>query len=535
MKSILYFFLSFLFFASCQSQNKNTLNIIKFKLIKKSKLIPKNGIKPFPSSYRNINDSIYITFNSDNKKKLITYNLTSKKITEIIPINYFDNQNLSAFNYHNKDSIFLAFNASAISRNQFHDSSVMIINNHGKISKIFDFKNSHVFCSYNPFSTIDSSVILPTPFSEISYSNNNLYFGFLKRNYKIGYSKSENIKLPIAGHYNLSKNKLIEYNNLKEIPFFKEGRYYHKLNKIIQIILSNDNLPIIAFGHTSLIYKYDTKQKKKYSYKIKSILVDTVKPNNKCKTGKCKDYYNAFYSKIYYNKYLKQYYRFISLPSLKDDTPYRKNHRKKTLVITDINFNTIAEGIIPDNLVDVPFIISKEGLWFYNSSDNENITFELYTINYKKGSKQDLINEYHKKTDVDNKFGISPFMKDNFNIKEKNAAIIIVPTDLGCHSCASTISKFYIDNQNLFKGKKIYFVLAGLAKFSVEPFIKQNNIELNMPNLLIDKKGKYLNYFDSFNNPKLFILENGKIKFKKVFYPSELIDLELKIKEYSGK
>ncbi len=321
---------------------------------------------------------------------------------------------------------------------------------------------------------------------------------------------------------------------MNKFPFFKTGRYYYRLNSFSFLTISNKNNPIYSFRHTPLLYEYDYKKNIIHKHRIKSVLVDTILPNKEYKK-KMDDIYNAQYNTMYYDKYKKQYYRFVTLAAKENDIPFRKNNRKISMIVADLNFNVIGEGILPDNLSLLSVIISKDGIWFKNSKNKENITFELYTLNYKEGTKQDLVKEYNKKTDVDNKFGISPFMNDIFNISEKDAAIVIVPTDLGCHSCASTISKFYIDNQNLFKGKKLYFIIAGLAKFTVDPFLKQNNIELKMPNLYIDKNGQYLNYFESFNNPRLLILENEKIKFDKVFSPSELIELEIKIKEYSNK
>ena len=195
----------------------------------------------------------------------------------------------------------------------------------------------------------------------------------------------------------------------------------------------------------------------------------------------------------------------------------------------------LIQGIIPDNLSDLSLIITNDGLWFHNTSNKEEIVYELYTLNYQKGSKNDLINEYNEKTYCDKKYGILHFMEDIFHRDVENSAIVIVPTDLGCHSCASSISKFYVDNNYLFKGKKLYFVVAGLAEFTVDPFIIQNNLKKDMPNLFIDKRGSHLNYFETFNNPRLFIVENNKIIYDKVYKPAELINLELRIKEYSMK
>ena len=335
MKLIIYLSVIIFLFFSCHSQKNENLNLIQFEKKKEVSLTAENGIKNFPYSYRLSEDSLYHTLYNRITKQLVTYNLYTGKVIEEIPFDFFKFQDLKAFKYYNKDSIFLAFNASAISRSHFHDSSVMIINNIGEIKKVFNFKNSPVCCSYNHFSVIDSFISLPAPFTELYYHDNKIFFSLMKIKHKIGNSFSEKIKLPIAGHYDLIDDKIITYDELKGIPFFKEGRFYHRLNKITQIVLSNKNIPIMAFGHTSLIYKYNYEQNKKSIYRIKSELVDTIKPNKECETENCKDYFNAFYGKIYYDKYRKQYYRFVTLPVKKEDSPYRKNNRKKSLIVAD--------------------------------------------------------------------------------------------------------------------------------------------------------------------------------------------------------
>ncbi len=530
--NLLLFIVYSLIITNCSFQSQKKMNIVKFYKQKSKRINIENGIKFFPLSYYEKKDSVFIVLNND--KQLTTYSLeTGEKINEI-NINYFKYQSLMSYKYLNKDSIILLFNSSSISNYNYHDSAFMIINNQGEIKKIFNFKDTPVRCSYNNIKSSFETMTIPSAFSDIYFSDNKVFFSISRQYIKPGDSISESVNLPYGGHYDLIDNKLITYNKLNHHPYFAQGRYYKRLYSSVFITMSNKKLPIYGFRHTSIIYEYDYKKDVKHQHKLKSALVDTIKPDT-VYMEKYVDTYNAQYNNFYYDKYRKIYYRFVTLAAKKDETPFRKNHRKISMLVADTNFNKIAEGILPDNLHSIPFLITKEGIWFHNSADKENITFDLYTLKYKKGTKQDLVKEYNEKTEAENKDGVLPFMNNLFKVKAENSLIVIVPTDLGCHSCASTISKFYVENQTLFKNKNLYFVIAGIAKFTVDPFIEHNDLKGDMPNLFIDKKGEYLNYIEGFNNPKLLILENGKVKFDKVYSPSELIELEIKIKEYSER
>ena len=116
---------------------KNNISLLTLKKEKEISILSDSHIETYPLFYFENDSCIY--FSNNNEKKLISFSLnTGDKINEI-NINFFKYQQLLTFYYLNNDSIFLAFNSAFISHNEYQDSSVMMINNKGKIKKIFSF------------------------------------------------------------------------------------------------------------------------------------------------------------------------------------------------------------------------------------------------------------------------------------------------------------------------------------------------------------------------------------------------------------
>lgn len=520
---------------SCSTKiGKNNISLLTLKKEREISILSDSHIESYPLFYFENDSCIYFT--SDNEKKLISFDINTGNKKNEIDINFFKYQQLLSFYYLNDDSVFLAFNSAFISHNEYQDSSVMLINNKGKIKKVFSFEDSPILSSYNSNKNINSLALAPPPFADLYYYNNKVFFSLLKYLYNTpGDSLQESIKIPLAGHQDLIKNKFVGYNNLKGIPYFKKGRYYHRNYRLVFLALTPENYPLIAFRHTPILYEYNYNNKTYKTHRIKSLLVDTIIPDNS-PIEACSIYNQAFYGKLIYDKYRHLYYRFIQLPA-NNNSPSRKNNPKISMIVADTLFKIKAEGILPDNLSQISVFTTKEGIWFYNKNEKNKINFQLYSLHYNKEKEPEkkLFKEYAKKTILDKNIGIQNYVTKTFGISDKNYAAVIVPVDIGCHYCASSIVKFYKENISVFENNNIFLILLGLSKNSIDPFLTKNNIKENMPHLYIDNKGEYQNYIEGFNNPKLYIINNLKLTSEKLYKPAELINLEIKLKDYASR
>lgn len=519
-----------LFISGCRAGLQEP-QIISFKPVKSITLEAEKGRTHFPNYYKQRNDSGFLTLT--NNKELISYHLETGKKIEQINIDFFDYADLAAINYHNRDSIFLVYNAASLSPYHHHDSVFMMIDNKGDIKEIFSFKGLPVPAAYNDPEPFENLVGFPGSFQTIPVSNNKLFFNFFYFG-RMGEPDFNANKRPLGGYFDLETKQFELYEGLDSFPYVKNGQVYPPSSGIVFLSVSKQGNPMLGFCYTPMLYHYDIKSKTLSKPRITSHFADTIRPH-KTKYRNYSDKSQAEYRFLFYDKYRNRYYRNLRLPVPDSATPYRSNKPKQSLLMADENFNVIAEGILPDSVDAMLTIITEEGIWFKNRSNKNAIQLDLYKFELKKSSKEKLDEMFLEKTKTElQNFGVDAYMKNYIDLPS-NASVLVVPVDLGCNACAKQMAEFYSRNQSIFTDTTQYIVLAGISKYTMEPFLQSLDISEKMPHLYIDKKGEYLNYFYDFNNPRLFILEDNKIIHDEVYEPADLYRLEEQLKAFSNK
>jgi len=470
-------------------------------------------------------------------KKLLVYDLETRKLIRTINIDW---KELLSFNYINKDSIFLYYNA-VYNADYMHDSVLQMIDNQSNIKKYYSFKNTPVWCSENPRYSNDSVSYSTLLFVQpLPYSQNKIFMAFARYGYSyIGDSSFFYPQLPIAGHFDTQQNKFVAHTKIS-LPFITEGVFYPRTMEKFLISISKNNNPLYSFKYTPLFYEYNVeKEEIKYHY-LKSKLIDTIMPTAEpCKKTSLPNL--AQYNQFCYNNNSNQYYRVLNLP----ETIYGKN--KSAIIVADSNYNYIAEGIIPNGHSSSNFLFRNEYTILWNVektfANKGKLYFSVYKLNIINGAIEEqtikmVENENLEKcnsTKNKNKKNsdVTKYLQKIANIKDSNYAVTIVPVNQSCPSCvAQAINSFSI-NKEACEESNIYLILSTNNPMQTEAKLKEKNIFIS-DNIFIDGKEKYLDYhkFDLFN-PRLIIVKDNKITLDTIYMPDGMEkDYQLKILDF---
>ena len=529
IKNILIFVI-LLFITSCTQKQ---LSIVVFEHVKDYELdLTKQGKNiPYIVQIREL-DTATILHVYYNYPEIVSYDLKTEKIIEKIDINFFENQQLLSFKYHNKDSIFLFFNAAENSGYN-HDSTILMINNKGDINKSYSFEGAPVWCSENPRYPRDSVAYASQLFRILSFYKGKIFVP-LKKYTRQGTGDSLFFvnTFPLGGHIDIKQDTFISHH-LFEIPFYKIGNYYPKAIGIQMIEISNNGNILYYFTHTDVILEYNLKNKTVISHRAKSFFVDSISPKNK----PTENYSDGYYSFMRYNPYRKQYVRTVILPTPEHASNYQKNVPKFSLMLLDTNFNVLAEGIYPENVGARNFM--KDGVLSYNrkatmENNDGKIIFSLYKLNVTESTDAELLKQMNETPDdMPKATGILSYLKTVHNFKQSSkSAVILVPIDRSCLSCMNYVCKYYADSLSFFQDNNIFLILSANNPERINLLRKETGIQDNSENLFIDDKNEYLKYIELYTNPKLIFIENNKIVLDSVYNPTALYFLDEDIKTF---
>ena len=505
IKKILFLgFIFVIFIFSCNVLNKNNQQNMYFKFSKENKQIKipvflkhtvseKQAKNYKEKKYRKFIPSIFDSsevniFNSVNFNTLDFINSDNDIIKQISLPKI--SRMLFNFHYINNDSIILQYD-----RNYYDsfDSSIMLINDKGKIKQIYSLKNSGAFCSENPEMYNNDNAVYLTPnfYEQLVYKDGKIFLNF-ERKGCVGDPAYEGI--PFTGYINMKENKYypikIEYPDI-----IYDGKHlFPPHDKRIFSLLAPDGDILYAFKYTPTILKYNTETGEIKKVQIKSTVFDTVYSFSSEKNfPKGLDFQMPYpeYFLIKYDKKNNRYTRSIVLPA-----GYGKF--KFISVIADTAFNFIAEGLLPKHSM---------------SAD--------YNNNYKDGTNKEIIKQIKLmySREIINK-PLTDYVKTFGKINEKNYTAIFSWIDGSCESSIDGLLKYYELNEFFFIKNNTFLFLISTDKNYVDKLLKQHKLTnyINR-NIFIDtlyKFGSYTNY-EILNSPRVIKVRKNKILTDTIF------------------
>jgi len=555
IKKRIVFFGIIILFISCNSYKENKCKTCEIKTnetnitnVKGSKLLNFKHIKEFAVNYKgeknylfykqvyNENKKLQIIFSSFKEKKLVYVDINEKTAKEVkMPI-----QNTSFFRQ-NKDSLFLLFDPD-MRKGKNHDSTLILMNETGKIIRYYNYSDAHVrnsknlpdldkqienFYKKNKIRTEkDNSVMyLSTdPIHPLVYEKNKLFLTFTRNTgctYCLGGKDFFKVKLPFVGYINLQKNKFIGLGQIR-YPYLNDSTYYSSgYSQVHLTSLQNNKEILVSFEYTPFFYKYNFITDSLIKIKgFKTIFKDSIQAiTEKPKTAIKIQKYS--YNHIFFDKKNKRYIRSFYFPY---------NKKLSSLIFADSSFNNISEGISPKGFGFIT-AISKDTLLFYNFDKSmkspDSLYFSLFTIDEELGLTQKIYSEL-KKTDT-KKYNIKDYINNITKTKEKNYAVVVIPVDISCPGCVKITLKFFSDNIKKISKIPVYLIIpTNSNEKEIKARLKNYNLSNKHRTVFIDKRKTYFNYHPSDEgiNPRLILIENNKITFDNIYDAREIMKLQ---------
>lgn len=450
------------------------------------------------------------------KNKIILFDLLKHKQLKEIDIK----GNMESFYYLNKDSVLVLFNPHS-NDGYNHDSTLVLVNEKGKIYKSLSYDAANVTSSknglvdYNNQNSAKDKSYLRTYY--LFYDKNNVFLDFAN----FGNSRKIIDINDFVGKLNIVNNKFTKFDKIK-YPYLKKGIYYpgHFEGFNTQVLHDGKHV-LYSFLYTPTIYKYNYDINKLEIFRnFDSYFIDTIKADKKIPKSQYilnrRIYVNINFDKKY-NRYFRQ-----ALQSIK------KN--KRTIILADSNFNAIGEGMQPAHCQYV-ISLSEDTLLFTNyqktGQSKDSIFFTVYKMEFNKGDINSL------------KFGlglnkklfnlkIEDYIKSVTNIKDTFYSLIIVQTSLGCPSCITEIIKYFGINYKKFSNSHSYLLLTDSNLNNITSRLRDNKLDIKSKNIFYDNSNSYMDYVpkDALLNPRLILVENGKIVKDKIYSAKEMIKLQ---------
>ncbi len=520
------------------------INIIQFFKTSKSLSLPL-----FPNQYRAPvfcqsylrEDSLLVMLHDPTNKQLLEYYTKTNKIIHRIPVDHFRVTNDLVFRYVNKDSIFLCYNASH-RFNYFHDSTVKHINYEGELISTPSFTGAPVSLMENKKSLDpNNESYVFNVYWGLIYHNGKLLMNMDAMNFGLGDSLYHSKKFPVGGHLDLKKNNFSSHS-----VYFpgRNGDYYPTDFSVPHVCVGHNGKLIYGFKNSANLYEYNLKNDELDLHRIKSSMIDTIKP---LQLEKVEIFYKrpesdpfqaSFYS-IIYDEINQQYLHLATLPIDEEDSNSQNQSPIQYAVVTDTNFNRIAEGIVPKEVRISSDMKDKEGYFVWNrekmKEDPSVFIFDHYELQITHGNSSDLkkeIEETRDKTNSKQKGGIKSYVENNYQFAERSL-VLFAPLEHSCPSCSNFLIKFFKENQGTLKNTKLYLIIADSDGSMVNHHLSSHQLSRDFQNLYLDEKGLYMEYINhDYGQGRLFIVENGKISSEVIMDPENLDELPLIVEKF---
>lgn len=450
---------------------------------------------------------------------ITVYNIKSNTIAYRIPLPFTNMKGIvnpmfiKAFN---SDSILIVYDSNHIG----YDSSIVIINKKGKIIKNFKVQSDYIKTSENNNPHVS---LFPMINTNDVFKNNKICFTL--RQY------SRDTLLPIAGYYDLKKEKFVVCENLK-LKMKNENCY----NSFI-----DTNIICISPLKSDSIYLWNITNNSISTIEFKSKLVDNAQ------IKRVIPFFNNEKESIIYldvNKYyaLNYYTRFVILP----ENVFGNNIAIQ--ILYDNEFNYIGEVLINNNDTKLSLknsLSDKENIWNQYKiilSENENkikiakidyIFKYLDLINTKKSLNDSLLhyvklknkefncflgnNKNLSQYSVDNLF---KYIRNKLIIKDTSFSIFFLRLD-GCYHCNDYIYDFFNKFRYLLSNKYNTYITIYNPNSS-DNLTYKNFRSLNSEHVLFDNAVYPVVHPYKFNNPRLLIVDKNKIILDTIYMPDDM-------------
>lgn len=270
--------------------------------------------------------------------ELAFYDVEGKKQVHVI--NLLKDRSLCAFEYVNKDSIFLLYTLPhSYYRSGISDSVILadtlsfqLIDYDGNVKKCYHFN-----CDGSNIDGVNLTVkdVLP-PYSGLFYHkimrSSNMVFFYPCRYL---YNDVENMRnsKPFIACYDLNTEKY--YFTKQKFPYLNDTTYCPILegsSNFLYFCISPDGLPVLRFSYSSDVFEWDYKNDVLIPHTLKSRIIDTTFLRN---TSDWPYYEGAYYHDLIYDPNMELYYSSIMFKL--------KNVHTASTIIADRNFNYICE------------------------------------------------------------------------------------------------------------------------------------------------------------------------------------------------
>ena len=457
-----------------------------------------------------------------SRHELVFLDIKKKKQSHVISL--LNDRELRAFEYVNKDSIFILYTMPySYYRSEMSDSIILadtssfqLIDYEGNVKKYYHFN-----CDNFNESNITVGDVLP-PFSGLFYHkimrSGNMVFFFPS---KYLYNDVENMRnsKPFIACYDLNTEKY--YYTKQKLPYLNDTAYYPFLegsSNFLYFCISPDGLPVLRFSYSSDVFEWDYKNDVLIPHTLKSRIIDTIAPL-KYRTNSLNSM-DAYYHRITYDYNKEMYYSSI-LFLMKDEL-------LSATIIADKDFNYICE--IPNGCGDFPQFVQDKIVSCYVVQDTISIIkSKLRSVDKSSrfvDSMRNIIDSirYEKEHNllqyvIGEHNPLQNFFEQNVPNHESNYCILTLYTNGGCSSCKQIMLSLMADNQKILSEVPLYLIMSG-SESTIENELNLNGVVFDdFKNVIYDKEAivESLPLRTSFLNPRLTIVRNDKVVLDSVY------------------
>jgi hypothetical protein len=193
---------------------------------------------------------------------------------------------------------------------------------------------------------------------------------------------------------------------------------------------------------------------------------------------------------------------------------------------SDKNLQKKGEGFLPAGF-SPPIIPYKEGFFSFNrlKSKQENlISYAFFSFSYHKVTPSHFKNEQKKRTDNNALPQQDYFTKITGNT---SGTFLLLPLHTTCPTCLDKTIKFLqnINDESELK-HDLKIILTSNNKAKIDNFIDSIHINrVNKSLIYVDSANIIEYYFVEWANPRLVILDDGRIKTDKIYSPGKMNQL----------
>lgn len=458
-------------------------------------------------------------------------------------INLLADRPLCTFEYINKDSILVLYDAPYYSYMQVHNCSnreckvtelpydatcdtlrFMLVDYEGNVKKHYHFN-----CEKSNFDGLDlteADVLPPYTFLDGEMKRaGNIVFLYPRRYSYNNCDSIENSK-PFLAYYDLNTEKY--YFTRQKLPYLKNKMYYPVLegghHNHVNFCISPDGMPVIRFPYSADVFEWDYKNDKLIPHTLKSKLVDTIPPL-KYKTD-VSDAMVACYGNIVYDSVDGMYYSSIWL-----------NGMEKTycsVVMADRDFNYIGETVKPFvsmSMVDgrrISCSVSQDTIRINvyrkqkKSGHNTSVDSLRYVIDGFRNDKEQKASQYY----TDGQDPLINYFDRNVPDHESDYCIVTLYFQAGCVSCRMSVLELIAANQEILSQRPLYLILTGY-KSRIDNELNDHDLRLDKFNNVIVDDEAIVSSFpmnSPFVNPRLTIVRGGKVELDSVYNAQDIED-----------